>query len=245
MRILVAEPDRRMGNLIKRNLRLWGHEMEIAETGKGATEAFLQRWFDLVLLDLNMPDMSGEVVISCMKKICLNAKLVVMTEKNSRELEARIRKQGILYYMIKPLEWEGLRVMIEHIAKKKNSHDKRAKEVTAMEQQKHFQEVAIDKEGICITCESLAACGYHRNHQQPITFCEEFNSGMNPSEMREDRMDREPWNASIHPVADKEKYAMAYIGLCKHCEKLFECQFVKPGGGMFHCESFKERRANN
>ncbi len=51
--------------------------------------------------------------------------IVAMTGYNTRELELKVRNQGINYYMIKPFKLEEVIGIMDHISKKK------AKEVTA------------------------------------------------------------------------------------------------------------------
>jgi response regulator of citrate/malate metabolism len=45
-----------------------------------------------------------------------------MTGYNSRELELEVRKQGVLYYMIKPFEIGDLRSLLDHISKKRSTN---------------------------------------------------------------------------------------------------------------------------
>jgi DNA-binding response OmpR family regulator len=75
--------------------------------------------FELVLLEAFLPDVSGDLLIRQFKDIHPDAMIVAMTDNNSRELELRIREQGILYYMIKPLEVENLRSLLEHLTRKR------------------------------------------------------------------------------------------------------------------------------
>jgi response regulator of citrate/malate metabolism len=63
-----------------------------------------------VLLEVFLPDVQAGDLIPQMKRIIPQMKrirpdviIIAMTGLNSRELEQKIRRQGILYYMIKPL----------------------------------------------------------------------------------------------------------------------------------------------
>jgi AmiR/NasT family two-component response regulator len=40
-----------------------------------------------------------------------------MTGESSRELEKRVRKAGVLYYMVKPIETQNLKLLLEHLSK--------------------------------------------------------------------------------------------------------------------------------
>jgi len=74
--------------------------------------------YDLVLMEVLLPDMRGEELISRLKELSPNTWIVAMTGNNSREMEVRIRERGILYYMVKPFETENFRSLLEHLTKR-------------------------------------------------------------------------------------------------------------------------------
>jgi len=96
-----------------------GHNIERSGSGKAALTRVKERPFDLVLLDIFLPDMEGCELIPQFKKLCPETGIVTMTGYNSRELELEVRKQGVLYYMIKQFEIEDLRSLLDHISKKR------------------------------------------------------------------------------------------------------------------------------
>ncbi len=117
MNILVVEDDMAVGKLIVQNVENWGHSAKIATMGKEALEKFSQDSFELILLDIFLPDIKGQNLISHFKKLLPEIDIITMTGQNSRELEKRIRSQGILYYMTKPFELESLKAIIDHMEK--------------------------------------------------------------------------------------------------------------------------------
>jgi len=52
------------------------------------------------------------------KAIRPEIRIVTLTGYNSRELEMKIRKQGIIYYMIKPIDTKILKALVDHISQK-------------------------------------------------------------------------------------------------------------------------------
>jgi DNA-binding response OmpR family regulator len=118
MKILVVEKDPALRDSIKTCIEDWGHEAQDCSRGKDAVRMFKIGAHDLVILDLMLPDMRGEQLISRLKEIYSEARIVAMTENNSRDLEARIRERGILYYMVKPFEGDNLRSLLDHLARK-------------------------------------------------------------------------------------------------------------------------------
>jgi DNA-binding response OmpR family regulator len=118
MRVLVVEKDTSLGGFIKAYLEDWGHQAQHCNRGRDAVRMFKAGFHDLVILEVMLPDMKGEHLISKLKEVSPDVRIVTMTGNNSRELEARIRELGILYYMVKPFETDNLRSLLEHISKR-------------------------------------------------------------------------------------------------------------------------------
>lgn len=59
-RILIVEDNPAMSNVIRFNLERAGFEVEVATNGAEAARLFDEQSFDLVITDLQMPEMSGE-----------------------------------------------------------------------------------------------------------------------------------------------------------------------------------------
>lgn len=104
---------------------------------------------------------------------------------------------------------------------------------------------ALGRMGICAACTNLAICRYPKSIQNPVMFCEEFSSTRaNP---RKIQRSLEPVLVEVptQVAVNKQKFSNNYIGLCKHCEKLYACRLTKPGGGTWLCEFFEERKAGH
>jgi len=126
MKVLVVEKDDSLADLLRALLENWGYDARICTKGKEAVRLFRTGDYDMVLMELMLPDMNAVELISTLKEFSPEVGIVAMTGKNSKELEARIREQGILYYMVKPLETENLRVLLEHVSNKARRPKQRA-----------------------------------------------------------------------------------------------------------------------
>lgn len=125
MKILVVENDQRVAAPVTEAVERWGHQVETAGTGHDALKRVSQKRFDLVLLDLHLPDCRGRQLIPKFKELWPDTGVVTMTGHNTRELEREVRQQGILYYMIKPFGMEELKEILDHNSKKKRREMKR------------------------------------------------------------------------------------------------------------------------
>lgn len=118
MRVLIVENDVSLAAFVKASLESWGYQAQHCAKGADALRRFKAGLHDLVVMEVSLPDIKGEALISSLKEISPEVKIVAVTGSNSRELEARIREQGILYYMVKPFETENLKVLLEHLSKR-------------------------------------------------------------------------------------------------------------------------------
>jgi len=120
MNILVVEDDSFIAEAIRENIKAWDHEVEISGTGKEALEKVKENAFDLVLLDIFLPDCKGHELIPQFKDKCPGMGIVAMTGYNTRELEWEVRQHGIIYYMIKPFEIKYLKPLLDHFLKRRS-----------------------------------------------------------------------------------------------------------------------------
>ena len=121
MNILIVEDHDATSEAIAGIIEHWNHKVKRVATGKEALAKLGQKEFHLVLLDIFLPDFKGYDLIPLIKQLSPQTDIVTMTGHNSRELELEIRKQGILYYMIKPFENEYLKSLLDYISQKKLS----------------------------------------------------------------------------------------------------------------------------
>lgn len=118
MEILLVEDDVFSAQGIMGLIERWKHHVELAATGKEALEKVRYKVFDLVLLDIFLPDVMGYELIPEFKRFRYDMKIIAMTGHNTPEMERKIRGCGIGYYMAKPVPAEELKSILDHISKK-------------------------------------------------------------------------------------------------------------------------------
>ncbi len=118
MNILIIEHDISYAEWLKENIVARGFKVEILGKAQEALNRLRQESFDLILVNIFLPDSIGLTLISEMKAICPKAGIIAMTSRNSRELEIQVRSQDILYYMIKPIDKKYLAHLLDHVEKK-------------------------------------------------------------------------------------------------------------------------------
>jgi two-component system OmpR family response regulator len=59
MQILLVEDETALGDVIARNLRGRRHDVAVSATAEAAVLSMAERWPDVLILDVNLPDMTG------------------------------------------------------------------------------------------------------------------------------------------------------------------------------------------
>lgn len=104
---------------VRKVLSKAGFEVDIALSGKEGVKKVLQKHYDLVLLDIMMPDMSGWDIFETLKKKIKNTKYVFLTVLPvSSERMEELKKAGISDYITKPFQNEDLITRIKMVLNK-------------------------------------------------------------------------------------------------------------------------------
>ncbi len=118
MDILIID-DFFAASAVKKDVEKFVRSIEIADSAEDALIKVGNNKFDLVLLSISSKAFDGCELIQQVKSICPEIKIVTMTDRNSRELELKIRKQGVLFYMITPFNKKVLEDIVDYISKSK------------------------------------------------------------------------------------------------------------------------------
>jgi two-component system sensor histidine kinase/response regulator len=117
--ILLAEDNRVNQIVATRMLEKRGHTVVLAETGKAALEAVNNQQFDLVLMDVQMPEMDGlEATMAVRQRERMTGKhvpIVAMTANAMTGDEQRCLHSGMDSFVAKPISVERLFATIESL----------------------------------------------------------------------------------------------------------------------------------
>jgi len=110
--ILIVDDNDGVRTSLTRMLRSKPYRLEVATSGREAIEMTAKQKYDVILLDLVMPDFDGIEVLMEMKKIRPAAKVIIMTGFASIHNAVDAIKKGASDYIEKPIDAEELDVMI-------------------------------------------------------------------------------------------------------------------------------------
>lgn len=115
-RILIVEDEKSIANMIKMCLGKNGYICEIADDGMVATKKIEEKRYDLVLLDIMLPDIDGYDLIDYIKQFSIP--VIFVTAKTSVSERVKGLKLGAEDYISKPFALEELLARVETILRR-------------------------------------------------------------------------------------------------------------------------------
>lgn len=118
-KILVAEDERGMRDLLAIVLKKEGHDVTLCEDGKIAIEAMKKEIFDLIITDLKMPGVDGLSVLKTAKELSPETIVIMITAFGTTETAIDAMKAGAYDYITKPFKVDELKLIIRNALEKK------------------------------------------------------------------------------------------------------------------------------
>ena len=107
-KVLVLDDEENLRSTLVEFLADQGYEVSCAPDSCSGVRLAAVHSPDIILLDLNMPRVSGLDAIPALHSVSPNAKIIVITGKTGHELAARTLKSGAIDFLSKPLDYEAL-----------------------------------------------------------------------------------------------------------------------------------------
>lgn len=106
--ILVVDDDKSLANTFKLVLQSVGFNVDTAITGLQALYKINRKQYDLVILDINLPDMLGDEVAEKIRENSDDVKIIMITGYSSFKDEVKEEELGIKEVLMKPIPPEDL-----------------------------------------------------------------------------------------------------------------------------------------
>jgi len=115
-RILVVDDEPSIRTVVRRMLEKAGYEVLEAENGETAIEAINtgenQLVLDAVICDLRMPKINGLEAMAYFRRAYPHVPLIVLTGYPDTELAVSCLREGVVDYLVKPVDGERLRAAV-------------------------------------------------------------------------------------------------------------------------------------
>lgn len=117
--ILIIDDERVICDGCRLTLSDRGHSVDICMTGRAGVKAIRKGTYDLVLLDMKLPDMDGMDILRTVEKEKLGMYVIVMTGYSSVQNAVGAMKLGAFDYLTKPFSDDELVLAVERAMEKK------------------------------------------------------------------------------------------------------------------------------
>src|SRR6218665_2690553 len=123
--ILLVEDEENLQEALKLNLELEGYEVASSYDGAAALKSFGQEHFDLIILDVRLPELDGISVCETIRLTNPDVPILILSAKNSSADRVLGLKKGADDYLTKPFNLEELLLrVLKLINKNKKLQDK-------------------------------------------------------------------------------------------------------------------------
>jgi two-component system alkaline phosphatase synthesis response regulator PhoP len=116
--ILLVEDEENLHEALKLNLELEGYEVSSSFDGATALKKIQQEFFNLIILDLMLPELDGISVCETLRLQHNNTPILMLSAKNSSADRVLGLKKGADDYMTKPFNLEELLLRVEKMIRK-------------------------------------------------------------------------------------------------------------------------------
>jgi len=111
--ILVIDDEEQMLDSLRLNLQQTGYSVSTAASGEAGLALFEGGGFDLVLCDLQLPDVPGMEVLKKLKEMHPATEVIIISAYGSIENAVEATKAGAFHFVEKPFEFDELQLLID------------------------------------------------------------------------------------------------------------------------------------
>jgi two-component system OmpR family response regulator len=118
MRILIVEDNDKLADGLKHLLTDQGFAVDLVSDGESALSAALTLNYDLVILDLSLPDIDGLEVLEGFRSALSSVPVLILTARGSLDDRVKGLDIGADDYLSKPFEWSELEARIRALLRR-------------------------------------------------------------------------------------------------------------------------------
>ena len=160
MRLLIVEDDRKLAEFVARGLRAERFAVDIAydgREGQGYLDAYA---YDLLILDLMLPQMSGGELLRRVRQSQSQLPVLVLTARDATEDKVRQFEAGADDYLTKPFDFAELVVRVKALLRRAPQERAEVLRIADLELNRYTQQVRRGGQRIDLTAKEYAVLEY-------------------------------------------------------------------------------------
>jgi len=158
MRLLLVEDDDMLGGSLKRGLTEASHTVEWVQDGESALLATDTSQFDLMLLDVNLPKLSGIEIVKKLRQSGNVIPVLMLTAMDNIDYKVRGLDSGADDYLTKPFDFEELLARIRSLTRRTQERSDAVLRSHDVELDTQAKTVSKAGETIVLTAKELRVC---------------------------------------------------------------------------------------
>lgn len=170
MRILIVEDQPKMASFIKKGLVAQGYMVDISETGMGAESMTVETDYDLIVLDVNLPDQNGMDTARHLRRDGFRMPILMLTALATTKDKIHGLDAGADDYLTKPFEFEELLARIRALLRRNHGSENSKLRFGDIELDLVQRRVTRAQAEVNLTAKEFSLLEYFmRNPGRPIT----------------------------------------------------------------------------
>ena len=156
VKILIVDDDKSSQVTLKLIFERKDFEVKTVESGKAALDEVKRKFYNIILLDIKLPDLMGTDLIKIIKKENSDIEIIIVTAFASTDTAIQALNDGASAYITKPLNLEEVFVIFSKVIEKQNlKFEKRKSELALKKSENRFRslfENMLEGFALCKIC---------------------------------------------------------------------------------------------
>jgi len=174
--VLLVEDDETIGELVRYNLEKQGYSVEWVLDGKEALERLSEKKYDIIVLDLMLPEIDGLELCRRIREEGVNkdTPIIVLTALSDEDTKVKGFSSGADDYVTKPFSVKELIARIEAVLRRVGYSKKEILEFEGIVENRKSKTVTVDGKPIYLTKTELQLLEFFLEHPEQLFTREEL-----------------------------------------------------------------------
>ncbi|MDJ0832759.1 MAG: response regulator transcription factor [Gammaproteobacteria bacterium] len=148
MRILVVEDNEVLADGISKAFRFDGHGVDEVHSGNLAIDFLKQEIIDLVILDINLPDISGLEVLRCIRSERMDMPVLMLTARAEQSDKIKGLDAGADDYLTKPFDLDELKARARALLRRRSKEQVNIIQLGDIQFDANARQLKINEQGV-------------------------------------------------------------------------------------------------
>jgi len=169
VRVLLIEDEDKLCEFMKKGLEEEGYNVDVAKDGRSGLELAFEWSYDIILLDLMIPEIDGLEVLRKIRAKGLETPVLIITAKTSKEDIVRGLDLGSDDYLTKPFSFEELLARMRALLRRSKAKDSFSMEYGELRLDPYTRKLFISSREIDLTEKEFMILEYmFKNREKPL-----------------------------------------------------------------------------